>query len=355
MKIIDRYVLKTQLVSVLLVLFVLMGLAAFIGFLGEADKAGTGDYSLADAFAYVMFSMPQTAIDMFPAATLIGSLLGLGSLASRSELVAMRAAGVSIGRLALSVAIVGTLLMASAAIVSEWIAPQAEAYAKKERSRLLNKDIIMAGEQGVWFKDGDRIINISEWRDPTAVGQVNQFYFDEANKLTSIQRAKKGTYTKEQVWQLNELVSTDFSNMQVSAENQKDSQWKVNLEPQTLQMFSVEPDHLSSRNLFDYTKFLKKNGIDSQRYEVAFWSRLATSASIVLMSLLALPFVFGSLRTGNTGLRLFFGVIIGIGYMSANKLLIGTGTVYGLNAFLSAWMPTLILAFCTFFAIARTR
>ena len=355
MKIIDRYVLKTQLVSVLLVLFVLMGLAAFIGFLGEADKAGTGDYTLADAFAYIMFSMPQTAVEMFPAATLIGSLLGLGALASRSELIAMRAAGVSIGRLAVSVTIVGILLMTSAAIISEWIAPQAESYAKKERSRLLNKNIVMAGEQGVWFKDGDRIINISEWRDPTAVGQVNQFYFDENNKLTSIQRAKKGIYTKGQNWELSELVRTDFSNMQVSAQNEVDSQWKVNLEPQTLQMFSVEPEHLSSKNLYDYTKFLQKNGISSQRYEVAFWSRLASGLSIILMSLLALPFVFGSLRTGNNGVRLFFGVIIGIGYMSVNKLLVGTGTVYGLNAFLSAWLPTLILAVLTFFAIARTR
>ena len=355
MKIIDRYVLKTQLVSVLLVLFVLMGLAAFIGFLGEADKAGTGDYTLADAFAYIMFSMPQTAVDMFPAATLIGSLLGLGALASRSELIAMRAAGVSIGRLAVSVSIVGILLMLSAVIVSEWIAPQAESYAKKERSRLLNKDIVLAGDQGVWFKDGNRIINISQWRDPTAVGQINQFYFDENHKLSSIQRAKKGSYTSEQSWELSQLVSTNFSKQEISVNKQDDSLWKVNLEPKTLQMFSVEPGHLSTQNLFDYTKFLDKNGIDSQRYRVAFWSRLATSVSIILMSLLALPFVFGSLRTGNSGVRLFFGVIIGIAYMSANKLLVGTGMVYGLNAFLSAWVPTLILALVTFSAIARTR
>jgi len=354
MKIIDRYVLKTQLVSVLLVLFVLMGLAAFIGFLGEADKAGTGDYTLANAFAYIMMTLPQTAIDMFPAATLIGSLLGLGALASRSELIAMRAAGVSIKRLAISVGIVGVLLMSSSAIISEWIAPQAEAYAKKERSRLLNRDIVMAGEQGVWFKDGDRIVNITEWRDPTAVGQVNQFFFDQSNKLLSIKRAQKGRYQNNE-WKLKDIVSTDFSNPNISFQEQAKSEWQVNLEPQTLQMFSVEPDHLNSKNLLDYTRFLKVNGIESQRYEVAFWSRIATSASIVLMSLLALPFVFGSLRTGNTGVRLFFGVIIGISYMSANKLLIGTGTVYGLNAFLSAWMPTFVLAIITFIAIARTR
>jgi len=354
MKIIDRYVLKTQLVSVLLVLFVLMGLAAFIGFLGEADKAGTGDYTLGDAFAYIMMSMPQTAIDMFPAATLIGSLLGLGALASRSELIAMRAAGVSIKRLALSVSIVGILLMSSAIIVSEWIAPQAEAYAKKERSRLLNRDMVMAGEQGVWFKDGNRIINISEWRDPTAVGQVNQFYFDENNKLTSVKRANKGNYQEEN-WQLDDVVETSFTDTVINSKKYEDSPWQVNLEPQTLQLFSVEPDQLSSKNLYDYTTFLKTNGIDSQRYEVAFWSRLATSSSIVLMSLLALPFVFGSLRTGNNGIRLFFGVIIGIAYMSANKLLVGTGTVYGLNAFLSAWVPTLALAAVTFIAIAKTR
>lgn len=354
MKIIDRYVLKTQLAAVFLVLAVLVGLAAFIGFLGEADKAGTGSYTLSDVFVYVLMILPQIAIDMFPAATLIGSLLGLGALASRSELIAMRAAGVSISRLAGSVTIVGLLLMFSAAIISEWLAPQAEAYAKHQRSSKLNHQILVAGEQGVWFKDGDSIVNITQWRDPTAVGQVNQFNFSKDNTLTSIKRAEKGAYTNKS-WSLNEVVETEFESNAISVNWQKESPWPVTLEPQTLELFAVEPDHLSSKNLYDYTKFLRANGLEYQRFEVAFWSRIATSFSIVLMSLLALPFVFGSLRSGNTGVRLFFGVIIGITYMSANKMLVGTGEVYGLNAFLSAWLPTLILALVTFIAILRTR
>lgn len=354
MKIIDRYVLKTQLTAVLLVLFVLVGLAAFIGFLAEAEKAGTGDYTMVNAFSYVLMTLPQIAIDMFPAATLIGSLLGLGSLASRSELVAMRAAGVSISRLAGSVAIVGVLLMLGAGVIGEWIAPQAEAYAKHQRSSKLNHQISVAGERGVWFKDGNSIVNITQWRDPTAVGQINQFIFSEDNALISIKRAQKGSYINQD-WTLSDVVETDFNAQEIKTAAEQQSAWQVSLEPQTLQLFSVEPDHLSSKNLYDYTRFLRKNGLETQRYEVAFWSRIATSFSIVLMSLLALPFVFGSLRTGNNGVRLFFGVIIGITYMSANQMLVGTGEVYGLNAFLSAWLPTLVLAAITFSAILRTR
>ncbi|MBT8142295.1 MAG: LptF/LptG family permease, partial [Gammaproteobacteria bacterium] len=204
------------------------------------------------------------------------------------------------------------------------------------------------------FKDGDSIVNISQWRDPTSVGQINQFHFDRNHSLISITRAKQGEYNNQE-WQLSEVLESEFNPESVATSQREKSSWNVNLEPQTLQLFSVEPEHLSSKNLYDYTRFLRANGLETQRYEVAFWSRIATSTSIVLMSLLALPFVFGSLRTGNTGVRLFMGVFIGISYMTANKMLVGTGEVYGLNAFLSAWLPTFLLGLVTFVALLRTR
>lgn len=366
MKIIDRYVLKTQLVAVLLVLFVLLGLAGFISFLEEADKAGTGSFNMVDVFLYVMLKLPRTAVEMFPAATLIGSLLGLGALASRSELIAMRAAGVSMARLAVSVTIVGVFLMVIAGFVSEWMAAPAENYAKQERSRKLNRDIVMAGEQGVWFRDGQRIINIAQWRDPSALDGVTEFHLSQEGEVTSIKKAKKGSFQSGS-WALDEVKNTQFTsakNSAASADKEADKitssmaqneAWKIDLEPQTLELFSVEPEHLNSQELHEYIGFLRKNDLETQRYEVAFWSRIANILSIVFMSLLALPFVFGSLRKGNAGLRLFIGVGIGILYMSANRLLAGTGEVYGLNPFLSATLPTLILAFLTFIAVVRAK
>ncbi len=364
MKIIDRYVLKTQFVAVLLVLFVLLGLAGFISFLEEADKAGTGDFTMLDVLLYVTLKLPRTAVEMFPAATLIGSLLGLGALASRSELIAMRAAGVSIGRLAVSVGIVGLFLMGIAGFIGEWMAAPAENYAKQERSRKLNRDIVMAGEQGVWFRDGDRIINIAQWRDPASLNGVTEFYLDTAGKVSAIKQAKQGSFL-DSGWALKGVNYTLFkkldgaeateSSQQIISSSTEQEAWQIDLEPQTLELFSVEPEHLNSQELHEYIGFLNKNDLETQRYEVAFWSRLANILSIVFMSLLALPFVFGSLRKGNAGLRLFIGVGIGILYMSANRLLAGTGEVYGLNPFLSATLPTMILAVLTLIMIVRAK
>jgi len=362
-KIIDRYVLKTQLAAVLLVLFVLLGLAGFISFLEEADKAGTGDFAMIDVLLYVVMKLPRTAVDMFPAATLIGSLLGLGALASKSELIAMRAAGVSMGRLAVSVGIVGLFLMTIAGFVSEWLAAPAENYAKQERSRKLKRDIVMAGEQGVWFRDGNRIINIMQWRDPASLNGVTEFHLNEEAEVIEIKNAKQGKF-KDGQWSLEKVKNTEFvthanetqqAKQQISSGVKNKETWSVNLEPQTLELFSVEPEHLNSQELYEYIGFLNKNSLETQRYEVAFWSRIANLVSIIFMSLLALPFVFGSLRKGNAGLRLFIGVGIGILYMSPNRLLAGTGEVYGLNAFLSATLPTLILAVLTFVAVVRAK
>ena len=71
--------------------------------------------------------------------------------------------------------------------------------------------------------------------------------------------------------------------------------------------------------------------------------------------MLALAFVFGSLRTGGTGSRLMIGVVIGLAYYLASEMLANSGQVFDLNPALITWLPSIILAFITAIALARIR
>ena len=95
MSILSGYLMRTLLVSTLLVLMVLLALATLFEFISELAN-NMGDYGVPQALLYSVLRLPPLAFEMLPMATLIGALLGLGALASHSEIVVMRVAGLSL-------------------------------------------------------------------------------------------------------------------------------------------------------------------------------------------------------------------------------------------------------------------
>ena len=111
MRVLDRYIGRAVIGATLVVLLVLLTLIAFVELEKELGEVGRGSYGLVQAFSYVFLVMPRFAYEIFPIATLLGSLVGLGAMANHAELIAMRAAGVSLSRIVWSVMQAGLLLM----------------------------------------------------------------------------------------------------------------------------------------------------------------------------------------------------------------------------------------------------
>ena len=96
--ILSQYMMRTILASTALVLVVLLALAGLFEFIAELDDT-QGNYGTAQAILYTLLRLPNLAFEMFPIAALIGSLLGLGALASNSEIIVMRSAGLSVAEI----------------------------------------------------------------------------------------------------------------------------------------------------------------------------------------------------------------------------------------------------------------
>ncbi|MBI5041398.1 MAG: LptF/LptG family permease [Gammaproteobacteria bacterium] len=160
MRILDRYIGRTVIAGTLLALFILLAVELFFSFANEIQDIGKGRYTLTDAFVYVGLTIPRRVHDLFPMAALLGSLLSLGTLAANSELVAIRAAGVSVTRIALSVLKAGAILLVIAAAIGEWVAPRTEQLAQQRRVLAQSEAITFRSEHGLWARDGDRFINI---------------------------------------------------------------------------------------------------------------------------------------------------------------------------------------------------
>lgn len=352
MTILDRYIAKMVLSGTLMVLLVLAGLLAFVDFVGEIGEVGKGHYGIFDAVAYVLLSLPKRMYELFPTAVLLGSLLGLGTLASNSELTVMRAAGVSVSRFVRSVLQAGLLLVIFVAGIGELVVPPSERQAQTIRATALQQTVTFGGAHGLWARDGRRYIHVGRVYPGYNLGDVSIYELDAERRLVRVTHAASASY-KDGQWLLRNIQRSDIGVGKVSQEKIRSEKWSELLNPDLFNVVGIQPANMSALDLYRYSDYLQANDLDSSHYRLAFWIKVLTPVSSLVMLLIALPFIFGSQRSGAAGQRLMIGMLLGIGFFLLNRTMNHLGQVYGLDPLFSAALPVTLMAIAGLIALKR--
>lgn len=353
MKILDLYIGKSVLVGVFFVFLVLLALDTLIGFASESDYIGYKQYTFWHALGYVLLLMPQHMYELFPMITLLGSIVSLGALANSSELVVIRAAGVSTYSLIFSVMKTAFLLMLFAFVIGEVIAPPAQQYAKLKRVKAMSTQVTLNTDYGLWAKDSNTFINVRRVEVDGSLTGIKVYTFNELNELEEIIIAAKAKQ-KDNNWILKNVTIKQLGN-NFKIEKKESMSWKTLLSPDLVDVVSVSPENLAIWNLQSYIAYLEENSLDTSLYKLSFWSKLFMPITIGAMVLIAVPFVLGSLRHASIGQRILVGFIGGLIFYLVNRLSGQAGVVYGLPAFISASTPTIIVLATSLYFIRRIR
>ncbi|WP_334031906.1 LPS export ABC transporter permease LptG [Alteromonas sp. P256] len=342
-KILDLYVARTLLGTVTVTLSVLIGLSALIKFVEQLRKIGEGDYDMLVAFLYVILSLPRDLEQFFPMATLLGGLIGMGVLASNSELVVMQAAGLSRWNI-INSAMKSTLVMILVVMaVGEWVTPISETKAKQIRTEAISGGSLFSSDKLVWAKDGERFVSIGQVLSQDALKDIRIYTFNPDLSLQSISYANSGAFDDDGWW-LNNVDITSFTEQQITSESFERKRWNSTLTPDKLGIVAVKPEALSISGLVDYVNYLESNDQDPARYELALWRKILQPVSVGVMLLMALSFIFGPLRSVSMGARVIMGVLTGFGFFILNEVFGPVSLVYQLPPVLGAILPSLLFA-----------
>lgn len=345
MKIIDRYIQAAVLQATGVVLLVVAGLSLVSTFIGEADNLG-GDYTLLRMLEYVLLSMPDNIHIVFPVAALLGALSALGALAAGSELVVIRATGVSARRLAWSVARAGLVLAVISALFAEILGPWGVAYGEQVRDRARHGQQVQKIGDGLWVRDADRFVRIrGTLAQDTLVG-ILVYARSDRGQLRSVLTAERAGYDAGE-WTLYDIQRSGFGADGVRVEHIDSMPWDVTISPEVLQLSVVKPEELSSLGLYRYIDYLRDNDVVATDYSLALWRNLVAPFTVLVLCVFALPFAFGSLRSAGAGQRLFAGGLAGVVFYMVNEITAAGGVVYGLPPWLAASLPTMALAVAT--------
>ncbi|MEW6995162.1 LPS export ABC transporter permease LptG [Colwelliaceae bacterium MEBiC 14330] len=352
MKILDFYIGRVIASTTFVTLAVFVSVSGIIKFVEQMRAIGRGDYDLAHAALYVLYAVPRDVEVFFPMSALIGGLIGIGMLASNSELIVMQAAGLSKLDIIKSVMKTAVLLILISMAIGEWLAPSGEAKAREIRAQAISGGSLISAKNGVWAKDGDYFVNIGEVLERGKLKKIQIYGFNEQLKIDSWLSAESAIY-QENTWLLADVEEFILVNEQIITKQHSQKVWKSSLTPKKLGVVTVTPESLSLRGLIDYLDYLQANQQDPSRYQLAFWRKIMQPLTVAVMLLVALSFIFGPLRSVSMGARIMMGVLTGILFFITNEVLGSLSLVYQLPPILGAVMPSVLFITVAWYFIKK--
>ncbi len=352
MRILDLYIGRVIASTTFVTLAVFVSVSGIIKFVEQMRAIGRGDYDLAHAALYVLYYVPRDVEVFFPMSALIGGLIGIGMLASNSELIVMQAAGLSKLDIIKSVMKTAVLLIFVSMAIGEWLAPSGEAKARQIRAQAISGGSLIASKNGVWAKDGDYFVNIGEVLDKGKLKKIQVYGFNEELKIDSWLSAESAIY-QDKSWLLSDVEEFFLTDDQIITKNHETKIWNSSLTPKKLGVVTVTPESLSLRGLIDYLDYLEANEQDPSRYELAFWRKMMQPLTVAVMLLVALSFIFGPLRSVSMGARIMMGVFTGILFFISNEVLGSLSLVYQLPPVLGATLPSLVFVTIAWYLISK--
>ena len=354
MKVIDFYIAKTVLLAIGLVSLLLSALQCFILFVNQLESLGHGDFGLEAAIIFVLLQLPYHVYLFFPVASLLGALIGLGILSNNNELIILRASGMSIGDIAGSVFKIAFILLSIVTIIGETGIPKLLQYSETQKKQALSGGQTLHTEKGIWLRYKNNLITIGSIQLNNVLENVLQYQFDELHNLKFARNIKKIVYHNG-VWDAYDIEQTNFYSVRTEISKFEHMIWDISTKPQLLYLNHHEPDEMTLRDLHNFLAEQKRNRQSIISYQLAYWQRLLQPLATVVMMLLAIPFIFGPMRSSTIGARFLIGAACGFGFHIFNRLLGAASQIFQISAILAASAPIILFAVLGIYMMQRVR
>jgi len=348
------YAAKLFLTRSLAVMVMLVLVLMTLDLLGESGKIlkvpGNGE---AELWRYVSLRVPMLVSRFLPFSVLLGALIAFVGLNQHSEVVSMKAAGLSAHQI-LAPMIVASFGVAIALFAfNELVVVKAtrtvNAWTDADYNPIPPSSGILSN---VWIRDGDDMVRarIVTGRGPQTRLRDVTIYEREAGALVRVIDSKRA----EQVpgaWRLADIRTYDARmNIQM---RQPELIGLRGVEPARFTLAKVDPDERDFIALRGEIQALQSAGRPTEEARTGWWHKISGPLSTVLMPLLAATAAFGLARSGHVLLRATIGMALGFTYFVADNFSLALGNYGAYPPFLAAWAPFLLFLLIGEFVLIR--
>lgn len=353
MKMLARYITVRLAFGWLLVFLIMTALFSFLELVGQLDDIGEGSYQAKDAFMYVLYTLPGRALGLAAVSSLLGGIVGLGTLANTDELLAMRSCGFSVFRIAGVLLGAGSVIMLSVLVLAQFVVPPLEQKAKINRELALSGEGSLLSSGGFWTRGNNRFINVRSSDSAVGLADVSIYDFDDQGKPTSYIGAIRTEIGKDGQWVGHDVRQVIFADKSITDQIEPSLALDVFLNTRQTDILSITPAMLALDELYQYIQVLQNRGQNTDQFVLALWQKMTLPFKVGAMLFFSLPFVFGAAREANPGRRVTLGAIVGISYYYFDQALGYTGLLLGIHAAFTTLLPLAIIVLIAFWLLFR--
>jgi LPS export ABC transporter permease LptG len=347
--ILDGYITRAYLQYVLLSGASLLGIFYIASFLDVSDKLFKGMVTTMTIAEYFRYSTPQWFYYVLPLSVLLGTLVTIAVLTKNSELIVMKACGISLYRLALPIFAMGLAAGVGLVVLQETILGPSIRRAEELR------EIIRGGNPGTlnllanrWLVGSDAKIYHYQTFDPRSreLSGLDIYEFTPAmERIVRRRFIQKATFAgddRTELWRVQQGWTREFDAIgEVKSAEPIVAEQRMLERADYFGTEEVKPDYMGYAQLRSYTAGLRAGGFDVTEQQVALWRKAAFPFVPLIMTLLAVPFAAAIGRSGAMG-GIGVGIGLAISYWTVISIFAALGTGGALPPVLAAWAPNLI-------------
>lgn len=349
MSTLDRYIIRTFLNNLALVLLVLVSLYGLIEFLENVDDFIEHHADFKYYLIYPLVHLPVILNNTLPMGVLLATFATIGGFSRSNQLTAMLCGGVSLSRISRPLFLSALLLAFTVILANLWMVPWASRESNYiKRTEIRGKSSKEVSSKDIYIRDGNQIVSVSH-AFPTkgVVLGVTIIEFDENFLPIKRTQAEQARHIKDGQWQFTNTVIWEFipETKTVASYDQK-AELLLDLKRQPSELIQLldRPEDLSVNKLIQLTEKLKNEGYDPKPYQVETHIRFAKAAIPVIMVLIGIPF---SLQRGRNA-SFSLGIIISLAIFVVYFILYAIFAVFGAIAVLpppvAAWAANILMA-----------
>lgn len=351
---IDRYIMQRFLSGVLPVLLLLLALFSFMALAQELEAVGEGDFKLPDALMIIFLTTPKRIVDLLPVTALLGGLVGLGAMANQHELMAIRTAGLSKRRIALTISALAIMLGIGITLLQFLVVPGFEREAAQLRGKSLFGTDKGSGSSGAfWTRNGNYMIRVNAVRFDRTLADIEIYSMEVDGGLKQMIQAESADYAGDDNWLLSGVTNSEIQPPLVHEVREDKLLWRNLLSDEQASVLMLPLEALAPHDLVQTITNLKRNGLNTQSYQIVLWQQISLLPGLLAMALLSLPFLLGSVRSVSASQRAMIGGLIGIGFYLIQQLSGHMAGILGINPALVIMTPSLILLAVSIAAIRQ--
>ena len=345
---IERYVLGQQLRALAVALGVISALVMLIDFVEVSRGPGSSaDLSAFQTLGLVLLKSPAVIVTLLPFVFLFGTLFAYVRLNRRSELIALRAAGVSAWRFVLPAAGMALVMGVLAVAVLSPLASTADGLWRSERARLTGAAPGVEAAEAIWLREGDaqRQMVIRAAGQDRATGRLlNTTFFiyttDDEGRRTFNERidARSATLAAGR-WRLTDAVGAQIGQRAV---RYKTLDLTSNLADREAFDRFARPQSTPFWSLPNQIRRIEDAGFTSTAYRLQFQQALATPLIFGAMSILAAAFSLRLMRLGDVAKMSVSAVVLGFAFFFVTQFSAAMRSAEVVPPVVAAWLPPVL-------------